>query len=154
VAAFFFDSSALVKRYIVEIGTNWVNQVLNPATRHRIHVARITEVEVAAALIRRVHTKSISQADAAKAKKQFDQEMQTCYRIVEITPAVFRSAAQLAVTHEIRAYDAVQLAAAVVVHSRRTARKLPPLTLAASDQELLAAAKAEGLLVEDPQTHP
>ncbi len=46
MAAYFFDTSALVKRYATEIGTMWVNALIDPATGNRIYVARITEVEL------------------------------------------------------------------------------------------------------------
>jgi hypothetical protein len=49
VAAYFFDSSALVTGYAREAGTTWVMSLFMPAT-NRIYVAHITVVEVVAAL--------------------------------------------------------------------------------------------------------
>ena len=46
-------------------------------------------------------------------------------------------------------YDAVQLAAALEVHSQ-----IPSLTLLSADANLNAAGAAEGLLVDDPNRHP
>jgi predicted nucleic acid-binding protein len=62
---------------------------------------------------------------------------------------VVRHAAQLADRHVLRAYDAVQLAAALEVQL-----SVPGLVLLSADGELNAAAAAEGLAVEDPNTHP
>ena len=53
-----------------------------------------------------------------------------------------------------RAYDAVQLAAAVELNTQRVAAGTGVLTLVSADQELNAAATADGLLVEDPNMHP
>ncbi len=52
-AAYFVDSSALVKRYVVETGTVWVRGFTrhNPSTI--IYVAHITAVEVTCAVVRR-----------------------------------------------------------------------------------------------------
>ncbi|MGO9469479.1 MAG: hypothetical protein ACLQIB_44780 [Isosphaeraceae bacterium] len=49
----------------------------------------------------------------------------------------------------MRGYDAVQLAAALQVHSQ-----IPSLTLLSADADLNAAAVAEGLSVDDPNNHP
>lgn len=50
MAAFFFDSSALAKRYIAETGTAWVQGIM---TGNRIFAARITLVEIVSAVTRR-----------------------------------------------------------------------------------------------------
>ena len=46
---YYFDSSALVKRYLVEPGTAWVEQICDPATDNSILMAQIGLLEVAAA---------------------------------------------------------------------------------------------------------
>ena len=56
--------------------------------------------------------------------------------------------------HGLRAYDAVQLTAALEVNRRRQAMGLEAVTLVSADRELYTAAVAEGLAVEDPTTHP
>jgi hypothetical protein len=53
VPVFFCDSSAIVKRYVKEIGTPWVLSLVAPAAGNRIYVARITSVEVVSAVTRR-----------------------------------------------------------------------------------------------------
>ena len=46
---YFFDTSALVKRYISEIGSNWVRTVTDPEEGNGIILARITWVEMVSA---------------------------------------------------------------------------------------------------------
>ena len=53
MAAYVLDTSAVVKRYIQEIGTGWVRSIADPAAAHLIYLARITDVEVTSAIIRR-----------------------------------------------------------------------------------------------------
>ena len=53
MASYFFDSSALVKRYVNEAGTDWVTSLIDPATGHEIFLARISGVEVVSAIKRR-----------------------------------------------------------------------------------------------------
>ena len=50
---FYLDSSALVKRYLIETGSAWVRSIANPSVGHTILVAAITWVEVAAAFAAR-----------------------------------------------------------------------------------------------------
>ena len=112
-------------------------------------MARVTDVEMTAAIARRRRDGSLSIAQAASALNQFRQDFAQDYRIGEITIPLLRHASQLADTHVLRAYDAVQLAAALEVQ-----RQDSSLTLVSADGDLNAAAMAEGLMVEDPNTHP
>lgn len=57
-------------------------------------------------------------------------------------------------SHRLRGYDAVQLTAALVVHERSLAAGLPGLALVCADDDLNAAARAEGLAAENPNAHP
>jgi uncharacterized protein len=52
MAAYFFDSSALVKRFVEERGTAFVTLLSRPSAAHSISVSDITKVEVIAALAR------------------------------------------------------------------------------------------------------
>ena len=85
---------------------------------------------------------------------QFRHDAVHQYNIVEVTPALLADAEALAETHGLRAYDAVQLAIAREVQRRRLALGLTGLTLISADRELNSAATAEGLPVDDPNTHP
>lgn len=49
---YFFDTSALVKRYAKEVGTAWVFSLVRPAAGNRLYLVRITGVELVSALIR------------------------------------------------------------------------------------------------------
>ena len=60
----------------------------------------------------------------------------------------------LANTHALRAYDAVQLAAALEIRRQRQKGGFGAVTLISADQALNSAAIAEGLAVDDPNSHP
>ena len=49
----YFDSSALVKRYVNETGSTWVCGLFDPGLRHEVFIAAITSVEIIAAITRR-----------------------------------------------------------------------------------------------------
>jgi uncharacterized protein len=53
VAAYFLDTSALVKRYIPEIGTPWIQSLTHQSSGNVLLVARITVVEMMSAIARR-----------------------------------------------------------------------------------------------------
>jgi predicted nucleic acid-binding protein len=154
VAGYFVDSSALVKRYVNETGSVWLSGLVSPAAGNDIYIARITTVEVIAALTRRARGGTIAAADASAACLLFRNDLPHDYEIVEMTETLFKRAMTLAETHGLRGYDAVQLAAACEVNAFCAASGLPPLTLVSADSELNTAATGEGLLVEDPNAHP
>ena len=55
--------------------------------------------------------------------------------------------------HPLRAYDAVQLASALILNSALIADKLSPLTFVSADNVLCEAAQAEGLPTENPNEY-
>ena len=154
MAAYFFDSSALVKRYAREVGTAWVIYLLKPAAANRIYVARITSVEVISALTRRARMGALDSKDAVKAIAKLRRAFAARFRIVEVTAALVERAAELAEKHALRGYDAVQLAAALNVNDGRLAAGATALTLVSADDALNAVAMLEGLSLENPNLHP
>ena len=61
---------------------------------------------------------------------------------------------RLADAHELQAYSAVQLAAALELNVRWQAAGISGITLVSPNQELNAAGAAEGLPIEDPNLNP
>jgi predicted nucleic acid-binding protein len=154
VQLYFFDTSALVKRYVVEIGTTWINSLFDPGLGHALYLARIAAVELTAAVSRRSRGGSLSAADAVTALTNFRADFHRRLLVIEITTVVLDHAERLAEKHALRAYDAVPLAALFVTDQHRARFALPPLTLLSADAELLAAAAAEGFATDDPNLHP
>jgi uncharacterized protein len=154
VPTYFFDTSALVKRYVHETGSAWVETVTDPTAGHAMYILEVTAVEVTSAVIRRQRGGTLSALDATTVLTQFRQDLATEYQVIAVTPALLSAAVALVETHGLRAYDAMQLAAATLLQAHRMGLALAPLILVSSDHDLNAAAVAAGLLVEDPNTHP
>ncbi len=154
MAVFFCDSSAIVKRYAGETGSNFVDNLADSKSGNIILLARITRVEVAAAIARRLKSGSITPADAQNALAAFQHDLTNNYFTVEITPVLLSVAVSLATKYALRGYDAVQLAATLEANDERIANGLAPLTLVSADTELNTAAQAEGLNVENPNNYP
>lgn len=153
MAVYFFDSSALVKRYAQETGSEWILALTEPAAGHSLYIARITAVEVVSALTRRQRGGSVSETDASTAMAAFRYDLSHQYRVIEITPTIITQAMQLAETHGLRGYDAVQLAAALIVQKMRETLGLPALELVSADGDLNNAAATEDLTVDNPNSH-
>lgn len=153
MAAYFFDSSALVKRYINETGTAWVRGITDPSVGARIYVAAITGAEVVAAVARKLKSGGVSAPAAAAVLSQFHSDYANQYRIITISNTVISRAMSLAESYALRGYDAVQLAGAVETNLRRLMLGATPLTLLTADAELFAAGVAEGLPTDDPNSH-
>jgi predicted nucleic acid-binding protein len=154
VTGYFFDSSAIVKRYVAETGTKWVRRLTRRGKPEPIYLASITTVELTSAVARRRKNGSLPAAKASSILTRFRHHVAGRYLMVEITPALLAEAARLANLHVLRAYDAVQLASALEMNRRWHSAGLGSITLVSSDKDLNAAAIAEGLAVEDPQIHP
>lgn len=151
---YFVDSSALVKRYVREVGSTWILGLFDSALDNEIFVAAITAVEIIAAITRRARSGSISVADAAMICNQFRNNIQVDYQVIEITEEIIESGMMLAEMRGLRGYDAVQLAAGCAINALSVASGLPPIVFVSADNELNLAAASEGLLVENPNNYP
>ncbi len=154
MATVIFDASGIVKRYLTEIGSAWVQGLADPAAAHELFLTRLTRVEIVAAISRRSRGGPLPAAAAQVLLAQFRHDAAHQYTILDITPALLADAERLAETHGLRGYDAVQLAAVADLHRERLANGLSRPTLISADQELNAAATAEGIDVDDPTAHP
>jgi uncharacterized protein len=153
MADYFFDTSALVKCHVTETGGSWVRSLVHAKAEHRLYIARITAVEVYAAITRRQFSGDLSTAQAGAILGHFRHLAQR-YRVIELTPALLDNAMIITRKHRLRAYDSVQLAVALEVQRLHQEAGLAPVTLISADQDLNAAATAEGLSVDDPNSHP
>ncbi len=154
MAHFYLDSSALVKRYVTERGTAWIDNLCDARTGHMIYTVRVSGAEIVAALFRRTRGSSLTLAAAQTEAAQFKIDLANDYQVVEVTESVVATAMRLAEQHGLRGYDAIQLAAALGVQAERAISGLSPLVFVSADADLNAAAAAEGLPIEDPNAHP
>ncbi len=133
----FADSSAVVKLYADEVGAADVRAL--PV----MVVSALARVEVPAALWRKSRTGELSAVDAGILCAAFEADWFDdggVFVAVAVRKVVLEHAARLVAAHRLRAYDAVQLATAVV------ARDADPDvgSFACYDDELNAAAAREG----------
>jgi uncharacterized protein len=155
VSIYFLDSSALAKRYLAEMGSVWIIGLTDPAAGHRILVAEITLVEVAAALAARHRApRGISQQARNRAVALLRRHFALEYEATAAAQSTLNAALELTQRHRLRAYDAVQLATALATSNALLAADLPAPIFVTADGDLIAAAIAEGLATDDPHRHP
>ncbi len=153
---YFIDTSALAKRYLVEQGSGWIRAITDPSSGNRIAVGNITRVEIGAAIARRQRDPRyrMTVADRDALISLFDYHVRNEYLVVDMLPTIVDDAYQLTRIYQLRGYDAIQLAAARALNKQLIAAGLPSLVLLTGDGELLTAACADGLAVDDPNLHP
>ena len=123
MAGYFFDSSALVKFYHPEAGTQAIDQIVN-ATGNLIRVSRLTVAELISAFAIKVRTQSIGRDDANLFLGQFRKDIATGkLQVFSIGESEFTTAELLveryAFDSRLRALDALQLAVALELRSQQ-----------------------------------
>jgi uncharacterized protein len=116
-------------------------------------VSALARVEVAAALWRKHRMGEVDLDDALLLNRAFaadytgSSDRPPRFQPIEVTDATIERAVELTGAHGLRAYDAVQLASALV--TREADKRCT--TLASFDQDLARAAAAEGFAVLPPE---
>ena len=134
----FCDTSALLKLYIEEPGSNLVKAHLHEA--EAVAVCRIAWAEAHAALSRRARETPEDTATLEQAKAALAADWPH-YIVMEISQALVERAGDYADTFALRAYDSVQLAAAFETGLISQA----PVLFACFDLRLNKAAKLPGM---------
>lgn len=144
MARLFIDSSALLKRYRSEAGSERVSELLEGADS--VVISRLATVEVSAALVRRARATKVAPADLQAALADFDADL-AWFDIVELDEELMGRAVAVARAHRLRGADAIQLACAL--WAREDAGRVG-IAFVGSDRELNEAAAAEGMQIIDP----
>lgn len=135
----FCDTSALVKLYVREEGTDAM--VEQAAAAQAVAVCRISWVEAMTALARRSREQPVDAIAIAQARKRVAADWPH-YLTVEVTQQLVELAGEYADAFALRAYDSVQLAAAQTVNL-----ELPgEVRFACCDERLVKAAKVLGIV--------
>lgn len=154
MTSYYLDTSALIKHYVAESGSAWLDAVLFQADDAVILTSSVTMVEVWSALARRRREASISAQHHADALDAFREDSLVRYLFVEFELPVIEAAGELLERHPLRAYDSVQLASALVAARTLADAALPQPIFVSADDRLLGFAQAEGLLTDNPNLRP
>ena len=151
MAFYFLETSALVKLYVRESGTERVLALANRTTENRLAILALTQVELRSAVRRRERNGEIPLLVATQLLETFKRHLETRFVSQMINDFILDVASALVDRHALRAYDAVQLAGYVALRGS-TGTEVP--VFVCSDHALLEAARLEGIPILDPSSEP
>jgi uncharacterized protein len=149
---FFFDTSALIKRYLHEKGSARVRRLLQTGGAI-FYQTFITPLEMTSAFYRQHRDGQISIEGLSLLLRSYAVHSHSEYLLVPYSEALTDLAAALISRYPLRALDAIQLASALELRSA-----LPPaapsLIFLSGDDRLVRTARQELLQVENPESFP
>lgn len=151
----YLESSALVKRYAREMGSDFVLKLFREEG-NVFYASRLVLVEISSGLARKKREKEIREEDYLFALADMEEDLQTSIAVIEVHEEILRGAALLVREYPPRAYDAVHLASAQWIRDKikeleEKDSSIPvEFVILSSDERLIQAAFREGLQVIDP----
>lgn len=150
MSIYFFDSSALVNRYMPEVGITWIRSLTLSAANHQIFIALTT---LACGCTRHYHDGKLSLNILQAFRQLLMWHVQIQYQVIGLSSAIVLKALQLHEAHRLRAFDEIQLASALELQARLHVGGYQ-LTFIGSDNRLQTTASKEGLAVDNPNNYP
>ena len=139
----YFDSSALVKRYVEELGTNSVRSILSGG--EEIATSKLTYPEILSALARKHRAGEIAKKLLQDLVARFERDWYHIL-VIEFHNDLLQIVKFLIEKHPIKAVDAIHLSSALWL---KLSSKID-VTFVASDLNLIKAAQAEKLQIINP----
>jgi predicted nucleic acid-binding protein len=136
----YFDSSALVKRYVNEAGRHDVLRLLRD---YDVVTSAIAPIELRSALRRRVSEGTLDKARAPQILERVASE-RGFWASIEVSRDVLATAETLVATHPLRALDAIHVASAQLFATRISQ---PDLLFVSADRRQTTAASALGMTI-------
>jgi predicted nucleic acid-binding protein len=136
----YFDTSALIKRYVDEPGRREVLQLLRS---HECVTSAVLPVELRSALRRRASEGTLDEERVPEILKHFATD-RAFWTLVEVTSEVLAAAERLVATHPLRTLDAVHVASAQVFATRLAAIGL---VFVSADKRQTDVAAAAGMTI-------
>jgi len=137
---YFFDTSALIKRYIQEKGSNIVDALMDSADD--IFVSAITRIESISAARRLLEEKNMNQSDFEMLKNNLASDF-PFFTIVDFSDHIEEKAIALIEKYQIKTLDSIQLACCLSV-------KKDIDHLVTCDNKLEKTALEEGIDIVNP----
>jgi predicted nucleic acid-binding protein len=134
----FFDTSALIKRYVNEPGRREVLQLLR---KNHCIVSALLPMEVRSALRRRVAEGTLEETRIPAILKRFTAD-RAFWTFIDVSREVVASAETLCAAHPLRALDAIHVASAQLFASRLGRSNL---LFVSADERQASAAAAVGM---------
>jgi len=153
VNVYFLDTSALVKKYMSETGSTWIETLTDAESENRIVLARVTWVETLSAFTRLHRESKVDLNMLMQTIELFKLDWDSQFQIVEVEKHDCAKAGELLIKHPLRAYDSIQLACAHKIYSAFAHIASQTFTFVSADDRLINTAQTEGMQIENPNNH-
>lgn len=140
---YYLDTNALIKRYVVEAGSNLVDQWFEKS--HSFFTSVITYAEVYATFARAYRLGLLNTEKLSLLSSHFQSDWEQ-FKIIEVTQRVQKLISSLAIRFFLTGADLIQLASVITLVEAGIS-----ISFVTSDKRLFNAAKDYGLEVIDPQ---
>ena len=108
----YLDTSALIKMYIKEEGTEEIRRIIQQA--NLVATSKVAYVEARAALSRLRREKHLNEKDYQLVKGSFQQDWNS-YLVIELTDMVIKMGGEITEKYALRGFGAIHLASALVL---------------------------------------
>jgi predicted nucleic acid-binding protein len=149
LALYYLETSALVKLYVYEVGTDRLLGLTASNAGHRFAIVSLAQVEFRSAIRGRQRRGEIPNNTADELIESFLRHAEGRFLIQTFSDSLLDVASALIDSYPLRAYDAVQLAGYIVLRSISGSEEP---TFVCADKVLLATARNEGCPVLDPSS--
>jgi predicted nucleic acid-binding protein len=151
LALYYLETSALVKLYVYETGTDRLLGLTASDAGHRFAILSLAQVEFRAAIRGRQRRGEIPDNAADELIESFRRHAEGKFLIQSFSDSLLDVASALIDSYPLRGYDAAQLAGYLVLRSISGTEEP---TFVCADKVLLATARNEGCPVLDPSSPP
>lgn len=146
MALYYLETSALVKLYVYEPGTERLLALTASDAGHRFAILSIAQVEFRSAIRRRQRGGEISASVADELVESFRRHSEGKFLIQPFSDSLLDVALALIDGYALRGFDAIQLAGYLLLRSMSATEP----AFVCADKVLLSTARKEGCAVLDP----
>lgn len=140
----FFDTSALVKRYYLEAGTDQVDAIIEDGDI-TVVITTLSIIETVSAFRRKYNAGDIDQDAMYQVIAAFFREALTDFVLLPMGDPAMEHALTLVLDDDLRTLDSLQLSAALTVHE-----ELDDIRFICADTDLVATAEDHGINSRNP----
>lgn len=135
----FFDTSALVKRYAEEPGTETVDELIDDADA-TVFITSLSVIEMTSAFRRKYNRDDVTEETMLALLSTFFDEALSEFVVLPMDEALFDWSFELILDDDLRTLDSLQLAAALSLAADRT-----DLQFVCADETLVSVARSHEL---------
>lgn len=148
---YFLDTSAVVKRYVVAPGSEWIRNLCREGTALLV-IASLAGPETVSAIRRKAREGGLSDDGCAQALREFRRDFAREYARIHLRLRIIEEAMRLLSMYPLKASDGIQLATSLAARRAHAGRRAT-FRFVAADIPLLDAARRAGLQTDNPNAY-